>query len=452
MERDPKQTLKEWLDKLQQESWQLELIISGFAIFLILGMNDPINNLIERSLRISFSSTRFGSIFMASAILKAFWFVTLLNLVIHLAMRSLWISTIGLRYVSRDIDLDSLNFAPKFDRFFRKRLRPFDDYIEGLEKICSTIFAFTFLLLFVIISLALYFLFMDLSSKFLTNLGDQIGIFGATVIKVIRIVLLLFAFIYFVDFVSLGAIKRIRGFSKIYFPFYRFYSWITLAPFYRPLYYNLVDNRFGRRVGLLILPYSIIALFGSSLKIDYGKFFPPSEDPHFLNGLHYVDEFSDIRNINMQEFTHPFIPSKYIEGNFLEVFLPYNGTFDNQALLELCPDLSPAKKERITLRGAVNIDFSNPPPYDPDSLINCFSEMHRIYLGDSLVTDPDLMFYQHPVKNVPGLLSILDISHLPEGKNTISIAKFGMKIAPRNVQIDNQWQEPVVIPFWKISR
>ncbi|MGB4960699.1 MAG: hypothetical protein WBO36_14550, partial [Saprospiraceae bacterium] len=38
MDNDPlkdhqKSVFKEWLEKLQQESWQLELLISGFAIF-----------------------------------------------------------------------------------------------------------------------------------------------------------------------------------------------------------------------------------------------------------------------------------------------------------------------------------------------------------------------------------------------------------------------------------
>ena len=30
--------LKDWLEKLQQESWQLELLISGFAIFGLFGL------------------------------------------------------------------------------------------------------------------------------------------------------------------------------------------------------------------------------------------------------------------------------------------------------------------------------------------------------------------------------------------------------------------------------
>ena len=32
-EKDNKNIFTEWLEKLQQESWQLELLISGFALF-----------------------------------------------------------------------------------------------------------------------------------------------------------------------------------------------------------------------------------------------------------------------------------------------------------------------------------------------------------------------------------------------------------------------------------
>jgi len=33
---------KKWLDKLQQESWQLELIISGFAIYGLFTAYEPL--------------------------------------------------------------------------------------------------------------------------------------------------------------------------------------------------------------------------------------------------------------------------------------------------------------------------------------------------------------------------------------------------------------------------
>lgn len=449
MDDPQKLKLKAWLDQLEQESWQLELIISGFAIFLIIGLNEPINQLIETTIRISFSSTRFGNLFLGAAMIKAIWFVTLLNLVIHLTLRCLWISTIGLRYVSKDIDLNQLRLAPRFDRFFRRRLRPFDDYIEGLEKICSTIFAFTFLMLFVIISIGMFFLFLDLFTNQLDGVAERGGPTIFFIIKFIQVCLFAFGFVYFIDFISLGIVKRSKWFARIYYPFYRFFGWITLAFLYRPLYYNLVDNHFGRRVGLLIIPYSIIALFGSSLVLEHGQFFPPIQDTNRLNSLYYADEVTNNKSISMSEFTQPLIPSKYIDGDFLEVFLPYNGSFDNTALKEICPDLQAPKRERLLLRGAVNMDFTDPIEYQSDSLLQCFSNLYRISLADSLIQQPDFMFYEHPVKQLPGLLAIIDISQLPKGRNELAVQKYSMKITDRQIETDYRWREPIIIPFWK---
>ena len=42
MEDRSKNKLSKWLELLQQESWQLELIISGFAIFLVGSLYEPI--------------------------------------------------------------------------------------------------------------------------------------------------------------------------------------------------------------------------------------------------------------------------------------------------------------------------------------------------------------------------------------------------------------------------
>ena len=44
MSHDPQdKKFKKWLDILQQESWQLELIISGFAIYGLFMVIDPID-------------------------------------------------------------------------------------------------------------------------------------------------------------------------------------------------------------------------------------------------------------------------------------------------------------------------------------------------------------------------------------------------------------------------
>lgn len=44
MEQEPKNPIQFWLAKLEEESWQLELLVSGFTIFLLLNAFGSLNN------------------------------------------------------------------------------------------------------------------------------------------------------------------------------------------------------------------------------------------------------------------------------------------------------------------------------------------------------------------------------------------------------------------------
>ena len=53
-----------------------------------------------------------------------------------------------------------------------------------------------------------------------------------------------------IDFKTSRKLKKKQWISKIYFPFYRLFSIVTLSFLYRPLVYNFLDNKFGKRVSL----------------------------------------------------------------------------------------------------------------------------------------------------------------------------------------------------------
>ena len=145
--------LSEWLDNLARESWQLELIISGFAIFLLIGIYEPLDKMGTELMRGGLSERMQVIVGLPLGSLTAAWFILLVNLCIHVLFRGLWISTIGLRSVSDDIDFEALRFTPRFDRFLQRKVGSFDRYVERLEKICSVLFAFTFLILFMLLAL-----------------------------------------------------------------------------------------------------------------------------------------------------------------------------------------------------------------------------------------------------------------------------------------------------------
>jgi len=54
--------------------------------------------------------------------------------------------------------------------------------------------------------------------------------------------LMIIALVFIIDFVTLGWLKRIPYFSKVYYPVYRVMSWLTLSPLYRRIYYGLISN------------------------------------------------------------------------------------------------------------------------------------------------------------------------------------------------------------------
>ena len=150
---DPnKQDLSTWLDKIQLESWQLELILSGFVIFLLLAGLEPYHALHDDIVALGRQSMGLSIIELPYHIFRAAYYVLIIAIVFHVFLRGLWISTIGLRSVSGDIEWDKLRLSDQFDGFLQKKIPSFDRYVLRLDKLCSISFAYMFLLVFSILS------------------------------------------------------------------------------------------------------------------------------------------------------------------------------------------------------------------------------------------------------------------------------------------------------------
>jgi len=435
MEERSSSRLSEWLDNLARESWQLELIISGFAIFLLLGIYEPLEGMGEALTRSGLSQRMQAMLGVPLGILAAAWFILLLNLCIHVLFRGLWISTIGLRSVSDDIDFESLRFTPRFDRFLQKQVGSFDRYIERLEKICSVLFAFTFLILFMLLAVGGVIALLGLGQLLL---GEWLGVDNFVLSAIFNILILLGALLYFIDFVSLGYLKRIRWLALAYYPIYRFFSFITLARLYRPIYYNLIDNRFGRRVGFLLVPYIILLMAGSSVKFVTDAYFPKSPPGHALLNTTYYDSLRAGDDFSEA----PGIPSRFVGNGFIELFIPYRPEGDDEALQASCPGLEVARTTGLTLKGAVTIQ-ENRSGFNVDSILLCMSAIHHVLVDDSLFVAPAFRFYTHPQRQDNGLIAMLDVQYLARGEHLLRVETQRLK---RGSLV---WEERAHIPFWK---
>ena len=435
--------LTKWLNKLQQESWQLELLISGFSIFLMLGAWQSIRGF-RRDIAIAVQGLgpEDNLLNIGYGILIVSCLFIIINLILHVLLRGIWISTIGLRYVSGDIDFDSLRLAPRFDRLLRSKIGSFDKYILQLENICSVVFAFTFLIVFMLLALGMFIGAMVLTGNLLRAILPE-GYYEYILIPTL-ILFALGGLLYFIDFLTLGFLKRIKWLSYIYLPFYQVMSLITLSFLHRPIYYNLIDNKFGRRVGFLLLPYVAIVMFLFSERLHSHTWYPDKPGKLALLNNDYDDQRSETSLI-----TSGSIPSRFVGNGFLQLFIAYIPTSDDPVLKVICPGFKPFHQPGFE----TDLQFGNSGSPSQqridaaDTALVCLSQMYEIHIGDSLHFNQRFRFHRHQNYGEYGLVTMLDVAYLPRGEHQVSVHKWEHKI--RN-DYDTLVMEPFFeLPFWK---
>ncbi len=462
MDTKEKKQLSKWLDKTQKESWQLELLISGFAIMGLFQVKSTLFNLINGiSLEAGFiTATSLGLFYV---LVQIAWYIFTTNLIIHLFIRGLWIGTIGLRSVSEKLDYQSLNYNKHFTSFFTKNTENFDDYINKLERFASVVFAFTFLLFFIFMSFLFYtFVLINFVSILsLTFFSGQIEstkmTMGGNTLGFILLFILLLSLIVFIDFVSLGALKKVKQkhFAKFYYTLFRVFSVLTLSFIWRPLLLNFFNTKFTKRLFLLTIPYIvIIAIILPSLKLSDHKFYPELErgkstsiidiSKNSYQSVFYDDE----RNLNMdviQRINIASIPSKIIRSSYIELFISASYS-DDSSIYKLDTTLFPISKVGIYKTSLDNSSTYNENENDrrvakgfsnetfmlnnvlsiKKAVINTIS----IKIDNSFIDNKDIFydFYRHPNRNQKGLLAFVPLDSLKNGRHLLVVFKNGNEV------------------------
>lgn len=279
--KERKNIFKEWLEQLQQESWQLELLISGFALYGIWAGRDVVH-LIDDYITLhqpDFIIKNAPDLIVA--LLKFSWQIFFINLLTHVIFRGLWIGTIGLRYVSGEIDYESLRYSNILTEYLKKKVGSFDDFIERLERFCSVLFAYTFLLFFIFLSLVVFTFWLNVLLVVLIQFfglenNDQTT--GWVILLYMA-----FAIMVFIDFVSFGAFKRIKepAVARVYKYFYIASSFLTFSFLYRPLLYNFIDDRYTRKLLWWSIPYFFLIIFVLPGIETHQPYFPDHEESYF---------------------------------------------------------------------------------------------------------------------------------------------------------------------------
>lgn len=431
---------KAWLDTLQQESWQLELLISGFAIYGLFQAIAPL----ELNYQISQNSDK--------ALIAAIYslgltssYILIFTLLLHIILRGLWIGALGLRYVSGEIDFKKLNYAPKFDKYLRKRIGSFDRYIARLEDYCSIIFALSFLLVFYVLSL---FILVGCISAFTFIFLIQDGEKNMTMMAIGGILILLFLvgmIVVFIDFLTQGYLKKKKWLAFFYFPVYWVFSLLTLSFLYRPLVYNFLDNRFGRIISLILVPIYFLIIFLSTTTFVRSNYLLFKKDSNSY--------YANIQNYNTALETEGIfidnasIPSKVITTNYLPVFIEYDDGIENK-VFDFNPDLNPDEDQR-GFRSDINFSNEQKLMGKNDSLLNIYMQAIKdifIIKIDSLTINSIDYVYTQNFREQEGFETVLPLDSISSGKHLIGIYRKNKKESNAEGTYDES--EIAVIPFW----
>jgi hypothetical protein len=418
--------LASWLDRLQQESWQLELLISGFVIFLLIGGLDRVMLLPQTLFTLTDQSTVYLSVSVIGGLLSVAYIALLVALIFHVVMRGLWIAAIGLRYISGDIDYDALGYQARYRRWLRRSMGSFDEYIERLERYCSVIFSVAFLIIFCFLSLAGYCLFIFTVQVVFTWFSGGVyneqlrGIFGGN--GMINLLCIIPGVIYLIDFFTLGFFKRNRHTARAYYPVYRFMGWVTFAALYRPLYHNLVDDRFGRRLARLLPVFVFGTMLLLSVNVITHAYFPYAlrDGRVWIDHRNYDDEEANIRGQRWRVS----LGSRYVKNDYVEAFVAYRPRFQDPVIRQKFPDLEVARYTGIRFGEPLQFSqmYNTSSDYSYDSLLTAVSSLYRLYVDDSLRTDIQPRFHYHTQREQEGLLYMVPAHGMEKGEHNLQIA------------------------------
>ncbi len=437
----------EWLDKLSRESWQLELLISGFSIFLLIQGLD----LAEQKFQLFFNRLQLLDFDLRQELESYSWFLLmggkglLYNLVLHLFLRGLWIAAVGLRTFNSGTSFATQGYTPLFQRTLKRNTLSLDDYIIQLDKFCSNIFAFSYLVLFVALCTGSYIFLLKGSIYLVTWLvgGTSSPILEPALIFW-GVVIILVSSIYVLDFAFLSPFKREKGIDRIYYPFYKFLSWISLSFIYRTLYYTMMGNRISRRFLWFIVPFYIVIYLGDSIHVQTQPLIPKSSNTLSIHPGYY-DNLNPKRSVKLAS-----TPSKYVSNGMLEVFVPI--TLNKKLTSRINRHCSQQTAVHSTLISSdfalFKIDESTIQQEDKvKPYLDCMNQLFRISIDDQVLHSHPF-FHQNPITTQYGLSYMIDIDTLPRGVHHVQVGLIDTKkVADR----DSVYFRPYALfPIWKL--
>ncbi len=403
------QKAAKWLARLQQNSWEPEIFISGiilFSLFQIPAYLDEYTAYIDREIDLG------NNAMLIAALVDVGIYWLIIGFVFHLFTRGIWTSLIGLSYVfPKGIIRSNLHYSKRFSQKVEK-IPSLENKINQLEKLSSSVFSITFLLFMSMIALTLWCLVLI---AIIFSLLQIIGINNVSTSSGLIIPIVLFAFmiasiVYLIDFISLGLLKKNRIIATIFNPIHWFFSKMALSGLYTNIYYTYISNFKKWKIILAIIIYIIVSMAAVTWQFSISMFGTNSYysglDLYSMTPQYFAsDQFYQDKNSEIPP--QMSIQSDVIDEDVLKLFIEHKKNYELFFIdsCSIAASLDTIADARVKARG----------------IQDCLKQFYHVYIDDSLVSNLDFIFYKNERLNQKGFLNWIDIAYLNKGPHKIRL-------------------------------
>lgn len=415
---------RSWLQRLKDESWEAELLVSAIAIFgafQLFGLIDWLTNVFIDILNPNQYLVGYAVVFLslfAISILASMF-------VIHFVLRAYWIGLVGLNSVFPDYSIEDSAYSEIFTKRMLAMLPKLKDSIQKIDDLCSVIFsaAFTFMFIYVYIAIivSLYLLIFNILSEYILSDILLIPVYLVAIGMILQLIVSLIA--------NLKVNKNKKKLQVFNFKLVKIMSFIAYGPLYKMILQvsMIFTTNFKKKKSLsyLILGFILFGVFLSVFHLKQTNIAYLIVNKDYFDSTRQYSEFYKNQNSNTTFLLAPEVETDVVKGRALKVFIPI---FRNERKIQhkACGDYQEDDtKKRTEQRDAKRQFYSN-----------CYPKYNKVYLNDEPLA-VEFYKYTHPKTDQRGITGYIEASKFKTGNNIITIKK------EYNGDVFNAWSIPV---------
>ena len=407
-ENKPHHQIPDWLKKIQENSWELELLISGGAIFSLFQLSDSWVHWIE-------SLVEFSSFMGYTEILLIGTLgIELLKIgfIIHIILRAIWLSMVCVNYVYPEgINKEKINWKKPFKADVQEK-EDLQSPIISVDRYCGIVIYISISSAILLAGL-IFCIFLFLSIPSILEWRFAYGLY----FRVVVISLILYVF----DLITSGILRRIPFITYLTYPIFTLLDLFTLRKIIQRAGFLFISN-----IPKFKFYLSAIVMLTIGLTLGYLNTYRTLHQPNVLDGRDYLYQLSNGMSIEPSFYRdepvnkyrgNPSIQSKILHDNYLNIFIPYN------IYLDYFLDGLDETKENRLLTDIASISI--------DSITMNDIQWHKSYKES-----------KNGISRNIGIECFVSIGHLKDGPHTLKIYTDPdvVQQIEKNIYI-NQWDK-----------